>query len=80
MGCDEDDRDGDPVGGQPRLKVETAHPTIQMDVQHQAGSLDQKRRAQEIFPRCERLGSETGKLNQPAKRSADRVVVINDGD
>jgi hypothetical protein len=43
MGGDEDDRDGDPVGGQSRLKRETAHPAIQVDVQHQAGSPDQGR-------------------------------------
>jgi hypothetical protein len=43
MGGDEDDRDDDPVGGQLRLKLEAAHPTIQVDVQHQAGSPDQRR-------------------------------------
>jgi len=43
MGGDEDDWNDDPVGGQPRLKLETAHPTIQVDVQHQAGSADQRR-------------------------------------
>jgi len=78
MGGDEDDRDDDPVGGQVRLKLEPAHPAIQVDVQDQAGSADQRRGAQKIFRRCECLGGETGKPNQPAKRSADRVVIVND--
>jgi hypothetical protein len=43
MGGDEDDRDDDPVGGQPCLKLETAHPTIEVDVQHEAGSPAQGR-------------------------------------
>jgi hypothetical protein len=43
MGGDEDDRDEDPVGGQLRLKLEPAHPTIQVDVQHEAGSPGQRR-------------------------------------
>lgn len=80
VGADEDDRDDDPVGGQPRLKLETVHPTIQMDVQHQAGSPDQRRCAQKIFRRCECFDGETGRLDQPTKRSADRAVVVNDGD
>jgi hypothetical protein len=43
MGGDEDDRDDDPVRGQLRLQLETAHSTIQVDVQHQAGRSDQRR-------------------------------------
>lgn len=77
-GGDEDDRDDDLVGDQVRLKLETAHPTVQMDVQHQARGQGQRRRAQKIFRRCEALGGEAGNPNQPTKRSADRVIVVND--
>jgi hypothetical protein len=78
MSGDEDDRDDDPVGGQLRLKLEAAHPAIQMDVQYEAGSSRERRRGQKILRRCEGFGGETGKLNQPPKRSADRVVIVND--
>ena len=80
MGGDENDRDGNIVRGQSLLQIEATHPTTQVDVQDQAGGQAERRRAQKILRRPKSLGGETGKLNQPTKRSADRGVVVNDGD
>jgi hypothetical protein len=79
IGGDEDDRDDEPIDLQLRLKVETAHAAVQVDVQDQAGRADQKRRSEKILSRCEGLGGETGRLHKPAKRSADRAVIVYDG-
>lgn len=80
MGGDEDDRDGDLVRSQSLLQIEAAHPATQVDVQDQAGGRAERGRAQKILSRPKSLGGETGKLNQPTERSADRGVVVNDGD
>jgi len=42
IGGDEDDRDDDPIDLQLRLKLETGHAAIQVDVQNEAGGEDQR--------------------------------------
>jgi hypothetical protein len=71
IGGDEDDRDDDAIDLQLRLKLETSHAAVQVDVQNEAGGEKQRGRTEKILGRREGLGGETGRPHEPTKRSAN---------